>query len=260
MVTTKKTIGKKTDQKKPSLAQTTNSHVATQVLSSSVQSPTPTQGDPETAEKSPAVPMKLLAMNSSLDNLTESASAELQPSVISNQPFAQDHPRDITPSARFDPPSENDDPQADEGIRRTVNLLKGQLPADVESAIILVAFIEGHQCKAFDAQQRLADRALQAQLSQHKEANQSKANDIKIKVELLRNSRPIIIKEIDRLKTQREKLLKELDVINTTLAMEENKLENLPATINVAVNDHVARVHAVYTLLDKLPCSLGPKR
>jgi hypothetical protein len=29
---------------------------------------------------------------------------------------------------------------------------------------------------------------------------------------------------------------------------------------NVAVNGLVARVHAVYTLLHKLPCSLGPKR
>jgi len=28
---------------------------------------------------------------------------------------------------------------------------------------------------------------------------------------------------------------------------------------NVAVNDCVAHVHAVYTLLDKLPCSLGSK-
>ncbi|RLM74974.1 hypothetical protein C2845_PM15G05920, partial [Panicum miliaceum] len=121
--------------------------------------------------------------------------------------------------------------QGAKGIRRTLNLLKGQLPADIESAIIVAAFIEGHRCEVLNAQQRLADRALQSQFSQQKEANRSKENDIRAKVELLENSRPTIVKEINWLKAQKEKLLKELNIVNTSLTAEENKLENLPATI-----------------------------
>ena len=38
-----------------------------------------------------------------------------------------------------------------EGIRDIFLHLKGQLPGDVESALLLVAFIEGHQFKVLQA-------------------------------------------------------------------------------------------------------------
>ncbi|RLM73316.1 hypothetical protein C2845_PM15G01580 [Panicum miliaceum] len=125
----------------------------TQVPSSSFQLPSSTQGNPETVDESPAAPLETTT-SSPLDNLAESASAELQLSVNSKQ---------LVP--------------------------------------------------------------------QQKEVNRSKANDIRAKVELLEKSRPIIVKEIDRLRAQKEKLLKELDTVNTALTAEESKLENLPTTI-----------------------------
>ncbi|RLN27977.1 hypothetical protein C2845_PM05G20280 [Panicum miliaceum] len=116
-------------------------------------------------------------------------------------------------------------------MRKTLYLLKGQLPADVESAITTAAFIEGHRCEFLNAQQRLADCSIQAQLLQQKEINCSKANDIRAKVDLVENSRPSIVNEIDRLRAQKYKLLKELDFVNAALSVEESKLENLPIAI-----------------------------
>ncbi|RLN22899.1 hypothetical protein C2845_PM07G09590 [Panicum miliaceum] len=135
-----------------------------------------------------------------------------------------------------------------EGIRRTLNILKGQLPTDIESINIPTTFIEGLRCEVLNAQQCLADRALQAQLLQLKEINRSKANDIRAKVELLENSRQTIVKEIDRRRAQKEKLLKELDIVNTALTAEESKLENLPATIEEMKVDMKTPVHEVVRL------------
>lgn len=110
-----------------------------------------------------------------------------------------------------------------EGIRRILRLLKGQLPADVESFLLPVAFIEGHQYEVLEAQQCLADKASQAQLIHQKEVSQFKENDIKARVELLENSRPTIASEIDRLKAQRAKPMKKLEVVKYTLTEEEKR-------------------------------------
>jgi hypothetical protein len=97
-----------------------------------------------------------------------------------------------------------------EGIRRAFRLLKGQLPTNVESALLPAAFIEGRQFRVLQAKQRLSSRANQAKLIVQREASRSRANDIKIRAEVLENSRPIIVNEIDRLKSRRAAFMKEL--------------------------------------------------
>jgi hypothetical protein len=46
-----------------------------------------------------------------------------------------------------------------EGIRGIFLHLKGQMPANVEAAVLPAAFIEGHQFKVLQAKQRLSDHA-----------------------------------------------------------------------------------------------------
>ncbi|RLM58016.1 hypothetical protein C2845_PM18G04450 [Panicum miliaceum] len=104
-----------------------------------------------------------------------------------------------------------------EGVRGVFRLLKGQLPADVEATLLPVAFIEGYQLKVLQAMQRLFDRATQAEQITQKEASRSRANDIKAWIELLENSRPTIVGEIDRLKARRAVLRKELEAVTLSL-------------------------------------------
>jgi hypothetical protein len=72
------------------------------------------------------------------------------------------------------------------------------------------------------AQQRLSYRAMQEQLIHQKETNRSRAKDIRARVEILENSRPTIVGEINRLKARRAMLRKELEAVNLALAEEEN--------------------------------------
>jgi chromosome segregation ATPase len=101
------------------------------------------------------------------------------------------------------------------------------LPADVEAALLPAAFIEGYQFKVLQAKQCLSSHASLAELITQKEASQSRANDIKAKVEALENSCPIIVSEIDWLKARRVELRKELEAVTLALAEEKKRLEQL---------------------------------
>jgi chromosome segregation ATPase len=74
-------------------------------------------------------------------------------------------------------------------------------------------------------------RASWAELITQKEAIRSRANDIKSRVETLKNSYPTIVSEIDRLKARRATLRKELEAVTIALAEEEKRLEQLPNII-----------------------------
>ena len=53
----------------------------------------------------------------------------------------------------------------------------------------------------------------------------------------MKNSRPIIISEIDWLKTQQAELMKELEIVKLALTTEENKLDKLPTQIEQMEED-----------------------
>lgn len=85
--------------------------------------------------------------------------------------------------------------------------MQGQLPADVEAALILATFIEAHRFDVLQAQQRLSDRAAQAKLIHKTESSQSRANDMKSRIDVLENAHPTIVRKIDRLKARTTSLL-----------------------------------------------------
>ena len=58
-----------------------------------------------------------------------------------------------------------------------------------------------------------------------------KTIDVKPRIEVLENSRPGIVAEIDRLKARRAQIMKELAEVSTSLQEEENKLDPLPEDI-----------------------------
>jgi hypothetical protein len=122
--------------------------------------------------------------------------------------------------------------------------------------LLPAAFIEGHQFKVLQAKQRLSDRASQAELVVQKEDSRSRANDIKARVEVLENSRPIIVGEIDRLKARRPVLMKELEAASIALK-EEKKLEQLPNIISKMKEDMKAPVREAIRLHKLIKLILG---
>jgi hypothetical protein len=124
-----------------------------------------------------------------------------------------------------------------ENVRKIFSDLKGQLPTNIEAALLPVAFIEGHQFKVLQAKQHLSDCTLQENLISQREASRFKASNIKTRIETLKNSHPSIVTEIDRLKARRVKLMKELETIETALTVEEEKLGQLPASIDQMEED-----------------------
>jgi chromosome segregation ATPase len=130
------------------------------------------------------------------------------------------------------------------------------LPADVEDALLLVAFIEGHQFKVFRAKQHLSDCASQVELitqkeasRSQKEASRSRANDIKARVETLENFCSIIVSEIDLLKARRAELRKELEAITLALAEEVKRMEPLPNAIEKMKADMKTSIREAIRLL-----------
>jgi hypothetical protein len=144
------------------------------------------------------------------------------------------------------------------GMREGFRHLKGQLPADVEAALLPAASIEGYQFKVLQAKKRLNDRASQAELATQKEVSRSHANDIKARVEVLENSQPIIVGEIDWLKARRAALMKELEVVSIVPKEEEKKLEQLPNVIRRMKEDMKAPVReaiCLHKLIKPIPGS-----
>lgn len=109
--------------------------------------------------------------------------------------------------------------------------MKGQLPTDVEATLLPDALIEGHQFKVLQAKQCLSNHAHQAELITQKEASHSQANHIKTRAEVLENSQPIIVSEIDQLKASRAVLMKQLRSVTHALADKMKRLEQLPIAV-----------------------------
>ena len=93
-----------------------------------------------------------------------------------------------------------------EEIRSKLLCLKGQLPMEVEAAIYPTVYIESHQVRVLEAKQRISDSASQVELITKRDASQSQTMEVRARIEVLENSRPIIMVEIDRLKAQRSQL------------------------------------------------------
>ena len=118
-----------------------------------------------------------------------------------------------------------------EPIRNILQTIKGQLTPELESAIIPTAYIEGHQFKVLQAQQRLADRLARQSLLDQREINRQEVARLKMQVDTLEKAPIQIDQEINQLKAREAHLLNELEEVQAAIKNEEDKLNQLPEAI-----------------------------
>jgi len=116
-------------------------------------------------------------------------------------------------------------------IHNILQAIKGQLTPELKSAIIPVAYIEGHQFKVLQAQQRLADRLARQSLLDQREINRQEVARLKMQVDTLEKAPIQIDQEINQLKAREAHLLNELEEVQAAIKNEEDKLNQLPEAI-----------------------------
>ena len=143
-------------------------------------------------------------------------------------------------------------------IREALNDLQGQLPQDLEAAILPAAYIEGHRLKVLKAKQQLEDRQAAEQLRQESLSARDEANTIKGEIDLLQSTAPTISNKINSLKAKRDALKEELKLLEAEIATEENNLENLPKTIEnmkSALATQVRKAVSLHKKINNIPGS-----
>lgn len=118
-----------------------------------------------------------------------------------------------------------------EPIRNILQTIKVQLTPELESTIIPTAYIEGHQFKVLQAQQRLADRLARQSLLDQREINRQEVARLKMQVDTLEKAPIQIDQEINQLKAREAHLLNELEEVQAAIKNEEDKLNQLPEAI-----------------------------
>ncbi|CAL4992925.1 unnamed protein product [Urochloa decumbens] len=119
-----------------------------------------------------------------------------------------------------------------ERIRVLYRQIKGQLPTEVETLLIPLAYIESHQPQLLQARAHLDDRTHQEELSLVKTASKSRADALNSEIGKLEDSRPSILAEIDRLKAHKIELEKQVAATAAAIVENENKLCQLLGVIS----------------------------
>ena len=88
-----------------------------------------------------------------------------------------------------------------------------------------------HQFKVLQAERRLADRATQQNMIEQKETSRQDVIELKKQIDTLADVPVQIDQEISQLKTREVQLLKELEEVQTAIKNEEDKLNQLPKSI-----------------------------
>jgi len=118
-----------------------------------------------------------------------------------------------------------------EPIRNPFKHMRDRLPDEVIEALVPMAYIESREIQVTRAKERLDNRSKQANLEAQRDHHKVEVENIKGRINTLNNSRPLIIAEIDRMKTRRAELLKEVQELTHSISIEEKKLEDLPSVI-----------------------------
>ena len=100
--------------------------------------------------------------------------------------------------------------QEAEPIREIYKQIRGQLPAEVKGKLHPVTYIESYQRCVEHAQNRLEERICQGRFAQKRQTLDSQVADQDSMIQVLSNSCPEIIANVDRMKRRRVDLLKEL--------------------------------------------------
>lgn len=133
-------------------------------------------------------------------------------------------------------------------IRSILQVIRGQLTPELQSAIIPIAYIEGRQLHVLQEKQRLADRTSQQSLFEQKEARKQEAIELKKQVDTLVDAPAYIDQEINRVKAKEAQLVKEQEETRVTNKTEEQKLIQLLETVEKMKKQLALKIRQTQTL------------
>nr|BBF89283.1 paramyosin-like [Oryza barthii] len=116
-------------------------------------------------------------------------------------------------------------------IRARFEEIQNQIPDDVAEVISPAVFLGQYRFKLERSRQRIADRRERKELEATIQANRQSINEEKAKLDGMMSGPSSIQVNIDRLKNHKIELLAELEACYAELALEEQKLANLPKAI-----------------------------
>ncbi len=109
--------------------------------------------------------------------------------------------------------------------------IHNKLPDELADVITPVAYLEQHRLKLKKAKQRIADRCERRDLEATIQTSRASINEEKAKLDELEAGPSSTQANIDRLNTRQIKLLAELEQCSAQIALEEQKLADLPKAI-----------------------------
>ena len=137
-------------------------------------------------------------------------------------------------------------------IRDRFQEIQDQIPDELADVLTLAAFFQQHRFKLEKAKQRIADRRERKDLEATILANRASINEEKAKLDEIIAGPSSTQINIDRLNAQKIELLAELEQCNAQIAIEEQKLADLPK----AIEDQKSKLKASVKHLSELTKSL----
>nr|TKW15445.1 hypothetical protein SEVIR_5G237000v2 [Setaria viridis] len=116
-------------------------------------------------------------------------------------------------------------------IRQLFGDVSGRVPEEAEEALAPNAYIESMRIPVFRALRHMDDRAKLAKTREEEDSYKHRAQEVHHRIHFLKNSHSGIVGTIDRLKRRRAELAKEMEQVVKEIAIEEQKLQDLPSVI-----------------------------
>jgi len=131
-------------------------------------------------------------------------------------------------------------------------VLRGQIPADAEEILFQAAHLESRQLQYQRAAQRLADRAIHAQLSDKMMKVKLLADEKHKNISILKSSGDALKHKISDLSTKREALLAEHKQVEDALSQARQEESQLPETIKLLEQERNIQARTALQMKKKL--------
>jgi chromosome segregation ATPase len=130
--------------------------------------------------------------------------------------------------------------------------LRGKIPADAEEILFQAAHLESRQLQYQRAAQRLADRAVHAQLSEEMMKVKLLADEKHKSIGILTSSEDVLKQKISDLSARREVLLEELKQVEDALSQAHQGESQLPETIKLLKQERNIQARTALQMKKKL--------
>jgi len=131
-------------------------------------------------------------------------------------------------------------------------VLRGQIPVDAEEILFQAAHLESRQLQYQRVAQRLADRAVHAQLSEEMMKVKLLADEKHKSIGILKSSGDALKHKISGLSAKREALLAELKQVEDALSQARQEESQLPETIKLLEQERNVQARTALQMKKKL--------